>query len=174
MVSNRNLALLADVPEIGALWARAGLQWHNVHSADHCSLLLVHGSYVVELSEALRDNGVMITLADAAARLWVPAQGAVAICKRLGIAAPVLALSPESARSVRDVFLSNLDDKLALLSQEMPPVLALLAHAGGQGGLGAVARLAPPRPFQHHPYVRALPVERLALYRLAIEQGAAL
>ena len=172
MVSNRNLALLADVPEIGALWSRAGLHLHNVNSADHCSLLLVHGSYVIELSEALRDNGMMITLADTQARLWVPAQGALAICKRLGLAAPPLVLPPESARSVRDVFLSNLDDKLALLVQEFPPVLALLAHVDGRGGLGSLARLAPPRPFQHHPFVRALPVERLALYRLAIQHDA--
>src|SRR5690606_1140731 len=150
---------LADVPEIGALWSRAGLNLHKVNSADHCSLLLVRGSYVIELSEALRDNGVMITLADAQARLWVPAQAALAICRHLGIAAPPLGLSPESARSVRDVFLSNLDDKLALLTQELPPVLALLAHLDAGGGLGSVARLAPPRPFQHHPYVRPLPVE---------------
>jgi hypothetical protein len=168
MVSNRSLDRLAEVVDISTYLQAHGLTPHNLVSRDHSGLLLTRGGYVIDVSEALRDISLVITLADARHRLWVTAEGAQDTCAQLGIALPAMHLSPTGAHHVCAAFLSHMQDKLQSLQEELPPVVALLEHVAQRGGLELVAHVAPPPPFHQHPHVKPLPNERLALYRTAV------
>lgn len=168
MVSNRSLDRLVEVAEFAAFVQAQGLAPHNLVGHDHSGLLLTRGGFVIDVSEALRDISVVITLADASHKLWLTAEGAQDVCAQLGIAVPALSLGPEAAGRVRDAFLSHMDDKLHSLLAELPPTVALLNHVVERGGLASVAAVAPAPPFHRHPYVKPLPIERLALYRMAV------
>lgn len=168
MVSNRSLDRLVDARDFSAFVRAHRLVPHNLVNLDHNGLLLTRGGFVIDISEALRDISVVITLADARRKLWVSAEGAQDMCARLGIVLPELHLGRVDEARVRDAFLSHMDDKLRSLLEELPPVVALLERVAECDGLAQVADLTPPPPFHQHPYVRPLPNERLALYRMAV------
>jgi hypothetical protein len=168
MVTNRSLDRLVDVKEIAVFAQQQRLLPHNLVGHDHSGLLLTRGRFVIEISEALRDISLVITLADARGKLWVSAEAAQDMCAQLGIEPAPLCLSPTGEHGVRAAFLSHMDQKLHSLLDELPPTVALLNHVDGHGGLGRVAELAPPKPFHLQPHVKPLPTERLALYRMAV------
>ncbi|MBX3608934.1 MAG: hypothetical protein KF871_03485 [Hydrogenophaga sp.] len=168
MVTNRHLDRLVESRNLAAFVRRHRMAAHNLVGHEHSGLLLTRGVFLIDISEALRDISVVISLVDARHRLCVAAEGVRDMCAQLGVAVPTLDLAVDDEACLRDAFLSNMDQKLHSLIEELPAVVALLNHVDGQGGLPLVATLAPAAPFHEHPYVRALPAERLAQYRMAV------
>ena len=152
MIYNRQLEYLLTSRCLQDFSARYQSVARICETKDRYSILLVHDSYVVELSEIIIDNYVEIWLSDMSSGLWVSSTDARGICSAINIPAAIVCKLDDI--SIERAFISFHSEKAVAFPLDLCWVDSLLAFIASKGGMRSVAHIAPPPPFNDRPYVR--------------------
>ncbi|NIN58217.1 MAG: hypothetical protein GTN84_22510 [Hydrogenophaga sp.] len=163
MIYNRRLEILLKSRCLQDFALRHHAVAQICDTKDRYSVLLVRGNYVIEISEIIIDNYVEVWLSDMGSNLWVSSADARGICRALDIPVAVVCLLDDI--SIERTFISFHSEKAASFPLDFSSIESLLVYIFSHGGMGSVAHIAPPQPFNDRPYVRPMTHSQVQAYQ---------
>lgn len=132
MIYNRQLEYLLTSRCLQDFSAKYQSMARICDTKDRYSILLVHDSYVVELSEIIIDNYVEIWLSDMSSGLWVSSADAHGICSAVNIPAAIVCKLDDI--SIERAFIRFHSEKAVSFPMDLCWVDSLLAFIASKGG----------------------------------------